>query len=67
MFLSELSPILQELVRQPLAFTSGLVSGIFKLQLDEEPLSSWLAKQGYEGVERERSSHSNRPQSIDID
>jgi hypothetical protein len=65
MFLSELSPVLRELIQQPIAFTSGFVSGIFKLQLDEEPLSGWLTKQGYQNVNS--NSASNRPQSIDID
>jgi hypothetical protein len=68
MFLSELYPVFQELIRQPLAFTSGFVSGIFKLQLDEEPLSGWLAKQGYEGVNGDRSNNNSKsPQSIDIE
>jgi hypothetical protein len=68
MFLSELSPVFQELIRQPLAFTSGFVSGIFKLQLNEEPLSGWLAKQGYEDVASNRTNNnSKRPQSIDIE
>jgi hypothetical protein len=67
MFLSELSPVVRELIRQPLAFTSGFVSGIFKLQLDEEPLSGWLTKQGYEDLASDRNNNSKRPQSIDIE
>ena len=69
MFLTELSPALQKLIQQPVAFASGFVSGVLHLNLNEEPLSEWLAKQGYNpttGVTTPRNN-SDRPQSIDID
>ena len=69
MFLSELTPVLQKLLQQPLAFTGGFVSGVFKLNLNEKPLSDWLAKQGYNTIETNSSDRNsqNKPQSISID
>ncbi|BAZ43199.1 hypothetical protein NIES4102_01980 [Chondrocystis sp. NIES-4102] len=70
MFLTELTPILQKLIQQPVAFVSGFASGIFHLKLDEEPLSEWLKQQGYTPDNINNSSMPNqkdRPQSIDID
>lgn len=70
MFLSELSPVLQNLLRQPIAFSSGFFSGVLQLKLNEEPLSSWLAKQGYSSSDFNssgRNSGNNKPQSIEID
>jgi hypothetical protein len=72
MFLTELFPIAQKLLQQPVAFTGGFCSGLFKLNLNEEPLSVWLAKQGYTPSNNNNSgSDSNRdrngPQSISIE
>lgn len=71
MFLTELTPALQKLISQPIAFTSGFVSGILQLKLDEEPLSQWLEKQGYNSNSVSNNSatpnNSDKPQSIDID
>ena len=68
MFLTELAPAFQKLVQQPIAFASGFVSGILHLNLNEEPLSQWLEKQGINSTGSSESSRSSdRPQSIDID
>ncbi len=69
MFLSELAPALQKLLQQPIAFTGGFVSGILQLKLNEEPLSQWLEKQGYNSVSTSTTvaSNSSKPQSINID
>jgi hypothetical protein len=68
MFLTELAPVVQKLMQQPLAFTGGFVSGVFKLKLNEQPLADWLIKQGYSPVESTSDRNSqNRPQSISID
>lgn len=70
MFLSELTPILQKLSQQPIAFAGGFVSGILQLKLNEEPLSQWLEKQGYNAASSNNSStpnHGDKPQSISID
>ena len=69
MFLTELSPVLQKLMQQPVAFAGGFVSGVLHLNLNEEPLSKWLEQQGYNtaGKPTTTSSNSDRPQSINID
>ncbi|MCC0177830.1 hypothetical protein I4641_12670 [Waterburya agarophytonicola K14] len=70
MFLSELTPALQKLIQQPIAFTGGFVSGILQLKLNEEPLSQWLEQQGYNSSSHHNSATPNsgdRPQSINID
>lgn len=69
MFLTELTPALQKLIQQPIAFASGFVSGVLHLNLNEEPLSQWLEKQGYNpsGNNTGTSANSDRPQSIKID
>ncbi len=70
MFLTELSPIFQELVHKPVAFMGGFVSGLLNLSLTDEPVSKWLDKQaGYAAsspsVSMPRTN--NGPQSISID
>ena len=69
MFLTELTPLLQKFIQQPVAFASGFVSGVLHLNLNEEPLSQWLEKQGYDrsSTNSTIASNSDRPQSIDID
>lgn len=69
MFLTELTPAFQKLIQQPVAFASGFVSGVLHLNLNEEPLSQWLEKQGYNPSENNTATNNNsdRPQSIKID
>ncbi|AFZ36541.1 hypothetical protein Sta7437_3023 [Stanieria cyanosphaera PCC 7437] len=70
MFLSELSPVIQELLKQPLAFTSGFCSGLLRLDLNDEPLASWLNKQGFSNFDSNNSNHKSnqdQPQSITIE
>ncbi|HHP7229292.1 MAG TPA: hypothetical protein ACFCUY_00360 [Xenococcaceae cyanobacterium] len=67
MFLTELSPVFQELLRQPVAFSSGFFSGLLKLNISEEPLASWLAKQGYTPNSTINNDDNSRPKTISID
>jgi hypothetical protein len=72
MFLTELNPILQELTKQPVAFLGGFFSGVFRLSLADEPVNSWLQKQGVTDVASAPNSNSGNgksggPQSIDIE
>ncbi len=70
MFFSELSPVFQNLLQQPLAFTSGFVSGVLHLKLDEDPLASWLKQQGYNPNDFNSGGGNNsnkQPQSIEIE
>lgn len=45
MFLDELTPIFQELTQQPIAFFGGFCSGLFRLNLADDPVKSWLDSQ----------------------
>lgn len=70
--MDELQPILQELTREPIAFLGGFFSGLLKLNLNDDPVKTWLEKQG--GVTGSSSSDSKNnngassgPQSITID
>lgn len=68
MFLDELTPIFKELTQQPVAFLGGLCSGIFRLKPTEDPLKSWLTKQGIPDFSDLNGNDSNSgPQSIDIE
>ena len=72
MFVDELTPFVRELARQPVAFCGGFFSGLFRLDLAEDPVKSWLAKQGAapavgENVSGANSANPKGPQSIDIE
>ena len=70
MFLDELIPILKELTQQPVAFLGGFFSGMFRLKLSEDPLKSWLEKQGIATTYTDMSKTSGEgsgPQSISIE
>ena len=75
MFMDELTPFVRELARQPIAFAGGFFSGLFQLDLSEDPVRSWLNKQGanpYAAASKESAANSSTngtkgPQSIDID
>ena len=76
MFVDELTPFVRELARQPVAFAGGFFSGLFRLDLSEDPVKSWLNKQGADpfaasSVENSASGNDKNgtkgPQSIDIE
>lgn len=68
MFVTELSPLAQELTKKPVAFLGGFVSGLLGLSLSEEPVSQWLAKQGATPTTPATpTSSTSGPQSISID
>jgi hypothetical protein len=72
MFLDELTPIFKELTYQPAAFLGGFFSGVFRLNLADDPVKSWLDDQsGSPTYVRTTSSTDNGrasgPQSISID
>lgn len=71
MFLDELSPFLQELTRQPVAFVGGFVSGILRLDLNEDPVKSWLNQQDIEppadDMPAGSASSNGGPQKISIE
>jgi hypothetical protein len=70
MFLSELTPIMREMSQQPLAFMGGFFSGVLRLNLTEEPLKSWLAKQNFRDSKTDSNNNQdngNTPKTISID
>jgi hypothetical protein len=68
MFLDELLPIAREVMKNPIAFAGGFASGILRLDLNEDPVKSWLGKQSNSksGLDKPKAPPSG-PQSIDID
>ncbi|MER3431881.1 MAG: hypothetical protein C4288_00240 [Leptolyngbya sp. ERB_1_1] len=69
MFLTELSPLVQELAQQPVAFLGGLFTGLLRLNLTEEPVRSWLSQQTGTTIytTTPHSGNGNAPKSISID
>ncbi len=72
MFLTELTPLVREFSQNPVAFTGGLFSGIFRLSLTEDPVRSWLDQQAGRPSTTATNSNQNNgkgdgPQSITID
>ncbi|WP_110986969.1 hypothetical protein [Acaryochloris thomasi] len=72
MFFDELSPLFQEFLQKPLAFMGGFTSGVFRLNLADDPVKSWLEKETGKPVSDTAasnfdSSKNGGPQSISID
>jgi hypothetical protein len=71
MFLDELSPVVKELTQYPVAFLGGFFSGIFRLNLSDDPVKTWLEQQAgvsvYSAPAQEHNGSANRPQSITIE
>jgi hypothetical protein len=71
MFLEELSPLIQEVVYKPIVFMGGFVSGLFQLNLTDDPVKSWLDREmGVSGSSPSGFDSSNNgggPQSIEIE
>ncbi|HEY9738924.1 MAG TPA: hypothetical protein V6C90_00400 [Coleofasciculaceae cyanobacterium] len=71
MFLDELTPIFKEFTQQPVAFFGGFFSGVFRLNLSDDPVKSWLDQQSGTVSSAATTSTENGkasgPQSISID
>ncbi|MGB3510365.1 MAG: hypothetical protein WBA93_14240 [Microcoleaceae cyanobacterium] len=72
MFLDELTPIMKELIEQPVAFLGGFFSGMLRLNLNDDPVKNWLDQQGgYTSASSStteiNSGKSEGPQSITIE
>jgi hypothetical protein len=72
MFMDELKPFLKEFTQQPVAFLGGFFSGLFRLNLSDDPVKSWLDQQAGTPAYSPSSSESqngvkSKPQSIMID
>ncbi|PSB24629.1 hypothetical protein [Stenomitos frigidus] len=71
MFLDELTPVWKELSQQPVAFLGGFLSGLFRLNLSEDPVKSWLDQQSGSttsgSTTGSNNGNSGAPKSISID
>ncbi len=72
MFISELSPIFQQLTKHPVSFMGGFFSGVLRLNLKDDPVKSWLDQQinstGYTNPSNEtHNGKASGPQQIAID
>jgi hypothetical protein len=68
MFLDELRPIAKEILENPLAFAGGFASGLLRLNLNDDPVKSWLAKQSNGNFTPPSAPDGVKPpQSIDIE
>jgi hypothetical protein len=76
MFLDELHPLTEKMLQSPIAFLGGFVSGVFHLNLNDDPVKQWLESQSGESVSlpSDRSSsdgdgdgNGQGPQSITIE
>lgn len=71
MFFDELSPIFKEITQQPVAFFGGLVSGLLRLSLADDPVKGWLDQHTsttyYSSSTGSVIRNGNAPQSISID
>lgn len=70
MFIDELAPLFKELTQQPIAFAGGFFSGIFRLNLMDDPVKSWLDQQTGTttySTTTTQNGKSSGPQSISID
>ncbi|MBD2194111.1 MULTISPECIES: hypothetical protein [Calothrix] len=72
MFIDELSPIFKELAQHPVSFLGGFFSGVFRLNLADDPVKSWLDKQTGSTSFNSATTEANNgkasgPQQITID
>lgn len=69
MFLDELTPLVQELLGNPAAFVGGFASGLLNLNLNDDPVKSWLVDQGANVADQadDDDNSGKGPQTISID
>ena len=71
MFIDELTPLFKELIQHPVSFMGGFVSGVLRLNLNDEPVKSWLNQKNQSNTTPKDNEHNNGkgngPQSISID
>lgn len=71
MFVTELTPIFKQLAQHPVSFLGGFFSGMLRLNLSDEPASSWMNQQlgtTYTSVNTQnQNGKTTGPQSISID
>jgi hypothetical protein len=69
MLLNELTPIFKELIKEPVAFCNGFISGVLRLNLTDDPVKTWLEQQaGFTPTSNPSgTTDRSRPKSIEID
>lgn len=67
MFLEELTPIARELIQNPIAFLGGFTAGLLRLDLNQDPVKTWLETQTGTPRTAAPPANSDRPQSISIE
>ncbi|MCG8366706.1 MAG: hypothetical protein MJA27_25650 [Pseudanabaenales cyanobacterium] len=72
MFVDELTPIVKELSGQPIAFLGGLFSGLFRLNLSDDPVKTWLDRQAGKSDSEasntpDQNNQNSGPQTISIE
>lgn len=74
MFFDEFQPILKEFSKEPIAFLGGFFSGVFHLNLADDPVKSWLDDRASSsdanassGSDSNHNGKGNKPQSITIE
>lgn len=72
MFVDELTPIFKEFTQHPVSFLGGLCSGLLRLNLNDDPVKSWLDGQGgsvssTSTLNQHNNGRSSGPQSISIE
>ncbi|KJH70555.1 hypothetical protein [Aliterella atlantica] len=73
MFVDELTPIFKEFAQHPVSFLGGLCSGLLRLNLNDDPVKSWIQQQGGSTLPSTSTANQNNngrssgPQSISID
>lgn len=67
--MDELAPLMKEFTAQPVAFLGGFFSGVLRLNLNEDPVKSWLDRQSATGSTPPagNNGHNSGPQSITIE
>jgi hypothetical protein len=71
MFFDEIQPILKEFSKEPIAFLGGFFSGVFHLNLADDPVKSWLDERAGatagSALDSNQNGNGNKPQSITIE
>lgn len=70
--MDELSPLMKELTSHPIAFLGGFASGLFRLNLGEDPVKGWLDQRAKADAATTSNSskvngNGSGPQPISID
>lgn len=70
--MDEISPLLKELTAHPVSFLGGFVTGVLRLNLNDDPVRGWLDKQSGPSSKPPSSgngsgSNGSGPQTINID